>query len=454
MELKNKTVLVAGTGISGIGATKLLTAVGAQVILYDSNEALTKEEILGRFDSPLPQVSVITGELLPKDMEGIDLAVLSPGVPVDAPFVKAMAEHHIKIWGEIELAYHYAKGVLAAITGTNGKTTTTALTGEIMKAWCEHVFVVGNIGNSYTQSALETTDDSVTVAEISSFQLETIQDFHPHVAAVLNITPDHLNRHHTMECYINTKKRIFENQDESDFTVLNYDDEITRAMAEDTRGKVIFFSGRHVLEEGYYFKDGEILWAHDHKCEHICYDSDLNILGLHNMENVMAAVAIATCLGVPKDVIFKALTQFKAVEHRIEYVTEKKGVYYYNDSKGTNPDAAIKAVEAMVRPTLLIGGGYDKQSEYDEWIQSFEGRVRLLVLLGQTADKIEACARAHGFDAIIRVESLEDAVRVCAEHARPGDAVLLSPACASWGMFKNYEERGRLFKQYVQQLED
>ncbi len=406
MELKNKTVLVAGTGISGIGATKLLTAVGAQVILYDSNEALTKEEILGRFDSPLPQVSVITGELLPKDMEGIDLAVLSPGVPVDAPFVKAMAEHHIKIWGEIELAYHYAKGVLAAITGTNGKTTTTALTGEIMKAWCEHVFVVGNIGNSYTQSALETTDDSVTVAEISSFQLETIQDFHPHVAAVLNITPDHLNRHHTMECYINTKKRIFENQDESDFTVLNYDDEITRAMAEDTRGKVIFFSGRHVLEEGYYFKDGEILWTHDHKCEHICYDSDLNILGLHNMENVMAAVAIATCLGVPKDVIFKALTQFKAVEHRIEYVTEKKGVYYYNDSKGTNPDAAIKAVEAMVRPTLLIGGGYDKQSEYDEWIQSFEGRVRLLVLLGQTADKIEACARAHGFDAIIRVESL------------------------------------------------
>ncbi len=455
MELKNKTVLVAGTGISGIGATKLLVAVGgAQVILYDSNEALTKEEIMGRFDMPLPRVSVITGELLPEVMERVCLAVLSPGVPVDAPFVKAMEEHHIKIWGEIELAYHYAKGVLAAITGTNGKTTTTALTGEIMKAWVDHVFVVGNIGNSYTQSALETTDDSVTVAEISSFQLETIQDFHPHVAAVLNITPDHLNRHHTMECYIDTKKRIFENQDEADFTVLNYDDEITRAMAKDTRGKVIFFSGRHVLEEGYYFKDGEILWAHDHQCEHICYDRDLNILGLHNMENVMAAVAIATCLGIPKDVIFKALTQFKAVEHRIEYVTEKKGVYYYNDSKGTNPDAAIKAVEAMVRPTLLIGGGYDKQSEYDEWIQSFEGRVRLLVLLGQTADKIETRARAHGFNDIIRVESLEDAVRVCAEHARPGDAVLLSPACASWGMFKNYEERGRLFKQYVQQLKD
>ena len=454
MELKNKTVLVAGTGISGIGATKLLLAVGAHVVLYDSNAELTKEEILGRFDTPVPQISVITGELSPEAMEGLDLAVLSPGVPVDAPFVKEMAERRIPIWGEIELAYHYGKGVVAAITGTNGKTTTTALTGEIMKAWCSQVFVVGNIGNSYTQRALETTENSVTVAEISSFQLETIRDFKPHVAAVLNITPDHLNRHHTMDCYIQTKKRIFENQDADDFTVLNYDDEITRAMAEDTKGQVIFFSGRHVLEEGYYFKDGEILYAHEGRHRHICYDSDLNILGLHNMENVMAAVAIATCLGVPENVIFKALTRFKAVEHRIEYVAEKKGVYYYNDSKGTNPDAAIKAVEAMVRPTLLIGGGYDKQSEYDEWIRSFGGKVRLLVLLGQTAEKIENCARAHGFTSIIRVESLKEAVDVCASHACPGDAVLLSPACASWGMFKNYEERGRLFKQYVQQLED
>ncbi len=454
MELKNKTVLVAGTGISGIGATKLLLAVGAHVVLYDSNAELTKEEILGRFDTPVPQISVITGELSPEAMEGLHLAVLSPGVPVDAPFVKEMAERRIPIWGEIELAYHYGKGVVAAITGTNGKTTTTALTGEIMKAWCSQVFVVGNIGNSYTQRALETTENSVTVAEISSFQLETIRDFKPHVAAVLNITPDHLNRHHTMDCYIQTKKRIFENQDASDFTVLNYDDEITRAMAEDTKGQVIFFSGRHVLEEGYYFKDGEILYAHEGRHRHICYDSDLNILGLHNMENVMAAVAITTCLGVPEDVIFKALTRFKAVEHRIEYVAEKKGVYYYNDSKGTNPDAAIKAVEAMVRPTLLIGGGYDKQSEYDEWIRSFGDKVRLLVLLGQTAEKIENCARAHGFTTIIRVESLKEAVDVCASHACPGDAVLLSPACASWGMFKNYEERGRLFKQYVQQLED
>lgn len=454
MELKNKRVLVAGTGISGIGATKLLDAVGADIILYDSNESLTKEEIMGRFKEPVSRVTVVTGTIPENIIDTLDLVVLSPGVPIDAPFVEALKARGIKIWGEIELAYNFAKGTLAAITGTNGKTTTTALTGQIMSAWCKSVFVVGNIGNSYTQRAQETDDDSVTVAEISSFQLETIENFHPHVSAVLNITPDHLNRHHTMECYINTKKRIFENQNENDFVVLNYDDEVTRAMANDTKAKVIFFSGRHVLDEGYYFKDGEIVYAHDGHCEHICNDRDLNILGLHNMENVMAAVAITRCLGVPSDVIFKVLTEFKAVEHRIEYVATKKGVFYYNDSKGTNPDAAIKAVEAMVRPTLLIGGGYDKQSQYDQWIESFGDKVRLLVLLGQTADKIEMCARKHGFDHIIRVDSLKEAVETCAEHANAGDAVLLSPACASWGMFTNYEERGRLFKDYVHQLAD
>ena len=454
MDLKNKTVLVAGTGISGIGATELLGAVGAKVVLYDSNEALKEEEILSRLDRPVDNVKVITGELLPEVMATLDLAVLSPGVPVDAPFVKAMASRGIKIWGEIELAWHYGKGIVAAITGTNGKTTTTALTGQLMEAWRPSVFVVGNIGNSYTQRVLETKDDSVTVAEISSFQLETIENFHPHVSAVLNITPDHLNRHHTMECYIETKKRIFENATEDDFVVLNYDDDVTRTMAGDTKAKVIFFSGRRELTEGYYFKNHEIIYAHNGEKNHICYDSDLNILGLHNMENVMAAVAITASLGVPQDVIFKVLTQFKAVEHRIEFVAEKKGVAYYNDSKGTNPDAAIKAVEAMVRPTLLIGGGYDKQSEYDQWIESFGDKVHLLVLLGQTADKIEACARKHGFDQIVRADSLEEAVKICAGRARPGDAVLLSPACASWGMFKNYEERGRLFKDYVNQLED
>lgn len=454
MDLNHKKVLVVGTGISGIGATKLLVAAGANVILYDSNDQLTKETILSRFDEAPEHTEVVTGALSEDVAKTLDLAVISPGVPVDAPFVEDLRSQGITVWGEIELAYNYAKGQLAAITGTNGKTTTTALTGQILSDYYDSVFVVGNIGNSYTEKALQTTNDSVTVAEISSFQLETIEKFHPHVSAVLNITPDHLNRHHTMECYIQTKMRIFENQTKDDFVVLNYDDEVTRKMAEATSANVIFFSGTHVLEEGYYFKDEEIIYAHEGTKTHICYSSDLNILGLHNMENVMAAVAMCRCLHVPDEVIFKVLTEFKAVEHRIEFVAEKRGVTYYNDSKGTNPDAAIKAVQAMVRPTLLIGGGYDKQSEYDEWIESFDGKVKLLVLLGQTAEKIGECAKKHGFHQIEYAESLKEAVEICEEHARPGDAVLLSPACASWGMFKNYEERGRMFKDFVHELRD
>ena len=454
MDLNKKCVLVIGTGISGIGAATLLIQVGASVVLYDGNDKLTTEGILSRFDAALDVsgIKVRLGEMTPDVLEGVDLAVISPGVPVDAPFVENIRKNNIPIWGEIELAYNYSKGVLAAITGTNGKTTTTALTGEILAAWYNKAFVVGNIGYSYTQRALETTDDCAIIAEVSSFQLETIHAFRPHVSAVLNITPDHLNRHHTMECYIDTKKRIFENQTEEDFVVLNYDDEVTRAMAKDTKAQVIFFSSHQELEEGYFFKNGEIILAWGGHKEHICYDTDLNILGLHNMENVMAAVAITRSLGIPMDVIFKVLTQFNAVEHRIEYVTEKNGVRYYNDSKGTNPDAAIKAVEAMNRPTILIGGGYDKESQYDEWIESFGTKVKLLVLIGQTADKIESCARAHGFEAIIKAESLKEAVDVCYAHAAAGDAVLLSPACASWGMFKNFEERGQMFKDYVHAL--
>lgn len=454
MDLRGKDVLVAGAGISGVGAAELLVELGAQVILFDENRKLSEEKIRERFERPLPDVKIVLGELPEECKKSLVLAILSPAVPLDSPFVQDLKAHGIKISGEIELASRYMKGTLAAVTGTNGKTTTVALAGEILKAWYEHVFVVGNIGDSFARHALETTEDSQIVAEISSFQLETVETFHPHISVIMNVTPDHLNRHHSMECYINTKERIFMNQTADDFTILNYDDPVTREMSSKTKAKVIWFSSTQELSDGYYFKDHAILYAQDGKTQHICYDHDLNILGLHNMENAMAAVAIARCLSVPMDTIFTALTQFKAVEHRIEYVTEKKGVVYYNDSKGTNTDAAIKAVQAMTRPTILIGGGYDKQSPYDDWIESFDGKVRLLVLLGQTADKIEACARKHGFQNIIRVESLKEAVEVCAAQAQPGDAVLLSPACASWGMFQNFEERGRLFKQYVNELED
>lgn len=366
--------------------------------------------------------------------------------------MQVLDEAEIPIWSEIQLAYHCAKGKLAAITGTNGKTTTTALTGEIMKAHYESVFVVGNIGMPYTEHALETTDDSVTVAEVSSFQLETIMDFHPNVSAILNITPDHLDRHKTMECYIEVKEGIAKNQTEEDTCVLNYDDAVLREFGQDLKPKVIFFSSRHTLDEGLYLDGETIVWKEGSKVTEIINVNELKLLGRHNHENVMAAVAISSKMGVPMDTIRKVLREFKAVEHRIEFVTERFGVKYYNDSKGTNPDAAMQAIKAMPGPTLLIAGGYDKHSEFDEWIESFDGKVRYLVLIGQTRDKIADCAKKHGFTDIMYAEDLLEAVQVCASYANIGDNVLLSPACASWGMFKNFEERGEKFKEYVRSL--
>ena len=456
MNLNHKKVLVVGTGISGIGAAKLLKEVGAEVILYDSNEKLKKDDIRHRLaekNSDADTVDIVLGTLPETVIKQCDLAVISPGVPADADFVNEIRAHGVDVWGEIELAYRYSKGRLAAITGTNGKTTTTTLVGEIFKAYFDSVFVVGNIGQSYTEKALETTDRSVIAAEISSFQLETISGFHPFVSAILNVTPDHLNRHYTMENYAAVKASIMKNQTADDFAVLNYEDEYARAAAAHTAARVIFFSSARTLEDGYYYKDGEIVRAVSGEKRHICYENELKILGIHNMENVMAAVAVAECFRVPSEIIYQTLIHFKAVPHRIEYVATKRGVDYYNDSKGTNTDAAIKAVQAMVKPTIVIGGGYDKKVTFDDWIEAFDGKVKKLVLLGATADQIEACARAHGFNDIIRVSTLEEAVQVCAAQASAGDAVLLSPACASWGMFKNYEQRGDMFKAYVQALE-
>jgi UDP-N-acetylmuramoylalanine--D-glutamate ligase len=314
---------------------------------------------------------------------------------------------------------------------------------------------VGNIGIPYTSLAAEMTDDTVTVAEISSFQLETIHAFHPQVSAILNITPDHLNRHHTMECYSRTKERITENQNASDLCVLNYEDEELRRFGEtlSPRVKVLYFSSRQKLPHGLYLDGETIVYADEAGTVTNVLDvNELQILGTHNYENAMAAVGVALGMSVPMEQIREALRSFQAVEHRIEYVTEKNGVRFYNDSKGTNPDAAIKGIQAMNRPTCLIGGGYDKASEYDEWIESFDGKVKKLVLIGQTREKIADCAKKHGFTDVILCDSLEEAIDVCYENAVPGDAVLLSPACASWGMFANYEERGRLFKEYVNKL--
>lgn len=451
MDLAGKRVLVVGSGISGVAATELLKKKNAEVILFDGNKELDRKALLEK--APVfSDVEFILGELPEEIMERIDLVVLSPGVPTDIPMVNALRERKLPIWGEIELAYFFGKGKIVAITGTNGKTTTTALTGEIMENYFKDVKVVGNIGIPYTSVAADTTDETVTVAEISSFQLETTHAFKPFVSAILNITPDHLNRHHTMECYIETKESITKNQDASDTCVLNYEDEVLRAFGEGLHTNVIFFSSKRSLKQGLYLENNDIYYANGTEIIKVISVDELNILGKHNYENVMAAVGMALSMGVPMEKIVEVLKRFQAVEHRIEYVTEKRGVKFYNDSKGTNPDAAIQGIRAMNRPTLLIGGGYDKASEYDEWIESFDGKVKKLVLIGQTREKIAECARAHGFEDIIMCDSFEEAIDTCYANAVSGDAVLLSPACASWGMFKDYEERGRIFKEYVKAL--
>lgn len=451
MNLEHKKILIFGTGISGISAAKLLQHISADIIIYDGNDKIEISEIKGKLPENF-KGRILLGNLPEELIDTLDLIVLSPGVPTDLEIVNKMREKQIPIWGEIELAYYFAKGRIVAITGTNGKTTTTTLVGEIMKNYYENVFVVGNIGIPYTEMVLSTTDESVTVAEMSSFQLETIHSFQPNVSAILNITPDHLNRHHTMENYIATKVNITLNQGLNDVCVLNYEDEVLREIGKKLKTKVFYFSSVHNLSKGIYLEEENIIYSSESKKTIICNIHELNIFGKHSYENVMAAVAISISLGVPFGSIKKAITSFVAVEHRIEYVATKNGVKYYNDSKGTNPDASMKAIESMQTPTLLIAGGYDKGSEYDQWVDTFGDKIRYLVLLGQTKEKIAAVARSHGYTNIILADNLLEAVEVCSVKANEGDSVLLSPACASWGMFKNYEERGRLFKEYVKEL--
>lgn len=448
-DFTGKHVIVAGTGISGIGAVKLLDKCNADITLYDGNEALKEEDIREKIKG-ISNVKVVIGELKDEVINDNELMILSPGIPIDAPFVNKVRDMGLEIWGEIELAYANSKGRLVAITGTNGKTTTTSLVGEIMKNTYKDVYVVGNIGMSYADIAFDTTDDTVTVAEISSFQLETIKNFHPEVCAVLNITPDHLNRHYTMENYANVKMSIGKNQNADEICVLNYDDEILKNKK--TSGKIIYYSSKSQLKQGVYLDNDEIVMRIDGKNEVVCNIHDMQLVGIHNVENVMAAVAISYYMGSSIDIIRDTIKTFKAVEHRIEYVTEKDGVIYYNDSKGTNTDASIKAIEAMSRPTILIAGGYDKGCEFDEWIDKFGDKIKFLVLLGKTKDKIAQTAREHGYNNFVMADSLLEAVNVSKAHAESGDAVLLSPACASWDMFTGYEERGRMFKEFVNNL--
>ena len=447
MEYNGKKALVCGMARSGIAAAKLLNRLGARVTLQDMKK---REEISADVLALEGEGIVLYTGANPDEIAcAQDLIVLSPGIPCDLPFIAAAEEAGIEVISEVELAYRLTPCPITAITGTNGKTTTTTLTGEIMKTAYSGTAVVGNIGIPYSEEVERLTEKNWVVAEISSFQMEKAKEFHPHISAVLNITPDHLNRHKTRDVYIAMKERVFAKQTAADFCILNHGDETCRKMADKTAAKVFFFDSSETLAEGIYLNGDaiEVRWGAIN--ETLIHVDELQILGVHNYENVMAAAAMGICAGIALDTIRAVLKGFTGVAHRIEYVATVDGVDYYNDSKGTNVDASIRAVLAMKKPIVLIGGGYDKGSSFDEWTKLFPGRVKHLVLIGVTAPKVRASAEKFGFTAISDCETFEEAVDLCREKAEDGDCVLLSPACASWGMFDNYEQRGDMFKEQV-----
>ena len=467
VEISGKRVLVVGAGRSGIGSVHLLNKVGAHPVLLEENASKEEDTIReALFAEDRDNTKIIIGKLTKNDCEDLCAAVISPGVPIDSGVVLMLKENGIPVLSEVELAYRFMKGKLVAITGTNGKTTTTSLVGEILKqTWrygAEEVFVVGNIGESFAMHALETTNNSVTVAEISSFQLEAVERFHADVACILNITPDHLDRHHNMETYVGLKERVTINQRPkegktglTDTCVLNRDDPYAADFYENRyNGCAIWFSSTGPVPVGFWLDNDMIRLRCGSNDEAVIRPSESRLKGLCNTENIMAALGIVLGLGIRPHLALDAIRGFQPVAHRIEYIATKNGVEYYNDSKATNPDSAIQGIKAMDRPTILIGGGYDKQSDYDAWTALFEGRVKELVLIGETADAIEKSARKNGFTNIHHAGSFEEALAYSTTQAGRGDAVLLSPACASWDMFQSYEERGDRFRDYCLSLAD
>lgn len=451
-QLENKRILVVGMGKSGIAATQALLKLGSVVSVYDR-----KEE--DKIDTQLIQflrnknVTCYFGEE-PDSTGELDMVVISPGVPVDTGFVQKAKDAGAEVIGELEIAYRVGKGKYIAITGTNGKTTTTTLVGEIFKNSGRRTYVVGNVGVAVISKALSATEEDWLVTETSSFQLETTKYFKPEVSALLNITPDHMDRHKNIENYAQAKAMIFKNQEESQYFVVNYDDEEAYQLVDQCKAKVIPFSRKTVLELGCFILDGDIVIKNEQgQWIDICGADELRIPGSHNLENALAATAVSYFAGISPEVIRKTLREFEGVEHRLEFSGDVDGIRFVNDSKGTNPDASIKAIEAMKGSVVLIAGGYDKGSEYEDFIHAFQGKVKHLILLGKTAPKIKETAERLGFHNISMAKDMEECVRLGHKMASVGDTVLLSPACASWDMYTSFEQRGEHFKNCVRDLE-
>ena len=453
-----KTALVVGMAKSGVASAILLYKKGYSVIIND-----LKSDIPGLSES-LKKIKYVNrlGVAPEALLDGIDLMVISPVIPIFRPFVKEAISRGIEVIGEIELGYRYSNrgAKFVCIGGTNGKTTTTTLTGEIFTEYHKRIgtgnaYVLGNIGVPITAHALDTKAGDTVVAETASLQLESIVDFRCNAAGLLNITEDHINRFGSMEAYIAAKMRMFENQTEEDFAALNADDPIV-ANAK-TRARKLFFSRKKEVEEGAFVRNGKIIFRMEGKETELIPADELGIIGAHNLENALCAVCLSLAMGVPAGIVSSVLRSFKGVEHRIEYTRCYHGVTFYNDSKGTNPESTIKAVEAMKQPTiLLLGvGNYDKQSDYRPVFRCFNGRVKACIVNGSNTEAIMKAAADEGYTAIHAcMGGLEEMILDALDIAESGDAVLLSPACASWGMFTDYEERGRIFKQIVNSLEE
>jgi len=446
MDVKGKRVLVVGLGKSGVASALFLEKHGARVTASD---ARTEEQLPRDIPQLLDHgISVETGQHGERTFRDQDLIVISPGVPFDVPQLVHARALGIPVIGEVELAARYLKGRIVAITGSNGKTTTTALAGEIISAGGK-ALVGGNIGTPAISLIESSKDDTWLVLEISSFQLETIESFHPKIAVVLNVTPDHLDRHYTFENYAAAKARIFENQTTDDFAMLNADNVPCVAMAAKARAPVYWFSRLKPVERGTFTREDRIIWRDGEDEREIMPVSEISLKGSHNVENVLAGVCVGMLAGIDPAKIRQAAAKFKAVEHRLEYVATVRGVEYYNDSKATNVDATIKALESFPARIHLILGGKDKGSDYSVLNSLLKERVKRVYTVGAAAAKIESQVR--GVE-VVSVGTIDAAVKRASESATPGDLVLLAPACASFDQFESYEHRGRAFKEQVRQL--
>lgn len=451
-DYSNKKVLVVGMAKSGISAAKCLLKLNAEVALYDRK---TKEAINDKTVTYLIDNNKVVDFLAKDENEAeqwADVLVLSPGVPVKQAFIQNAMNAGKKVIAEIELGFETAKAPFICIGGTNGKTTTTSLTGEIFKNAGKKTYVLGNIGLPITEHSLETTENDIIVAEIAALQLETIKTFKPRAFALCNITEDHQDRFGNMEYYTYCKMRAFENQSRNDYAILNMDDPITFSQVNKVNSKLLLFSRKNEVDEGAFVRDGMIIFKLAGKETPVCKAEEIRIPGNHNLENALAAVCLAMSMGVAANVVAYTLKTFPGVEHRIEFVKEVNGVTFINDSKGTNPDSTIKAIETMKKPTVLILGGYDKHSEFDEMFKHFTSYIKEIVVLGATKEKIVDTAKRAGFTNITTVDTFEEAIMTSYKHCPVGGNVLLSPACASWDMFDNFEQRGEIFKDIVRSL--